>query len=60
MFNKSSHFSNVTYQLFYYILRQALKEIMCEKMTEHEYFTLIRHFRGDPGKEKSQRREMIR
>lgn len=33
---------------------------MCEKMTEHEYLTLIRHFRGDIGKEKNPRREMIR
>ncbi|XP_068633577.1 EF-hand domain-containing family member C2-like [Battus philenor] len=40
--------------------KQALKEIMCEKMTEHEFLTIIRHFRGDPGKEKSPRREMIR
>ncbi|XP_050679818.1 EF-hand domain-containing family member C2-like isoform X1 [Leptidea sinapis] len=40
--------------------KQALKEIMCEKMTEHEFITLIRRFRGDPGKEKSPRREMIR
>ncbi|XP_045498047.1 EF-hand domain-containing family member C2-like [Colias croceus] len=40
--------------------KQALKEIMCEKMTEHEFLTLIRHFRGDPGQEKSPRREMIR
>ncbi|XP_045448004.1 EF-hand domain-containing family member C2-like [Melitaea cinxia] len=40
--------------------KQALKEIMCEKMTEHEYLTLIRHFRGDIGKEKNPRREMIR
>ncbi|CAB3220752.1 unnamed protein product [Arctia plantaginis] len=40
--------------------KQALKEIMCEKMTEHEFITLIRFFRGDPGKEKSARREMIR
>lgn len=40
--------------------RQALKEIMCEKMTEHEFITLIRYFRGDPGKEKSPRREMVR
>ncbi|XP_028169092.1 EF-hand domain-containing family member C2-like [Ostrinia furnacalis] len=40
--------------------KQALKEIMCEKMTEHEFLTLIRYFRGDPGKEKSPRREMIR
>lgn len=40
--------------------KQALKEVMCEKMTEHEFLTLIRHFRGDPGKEKSPRREMIR
>ncbi|XP_046966018.1 EF-hand domain-containing family member C2-like [Vanessa cardui] len=40
--------------------KQALKEIMCEKMTEHEFFTLIRHFRGDSGKDKSPRREMIR
>ncbi|XP_072948827.1 EF-hand domain-containing family member C2-like [Epargyreus clarus] len=40
--------------------KQALKEIMCEKMTEHEFLTLIRHFCGDPGKEKSPRREMIR
>lgn len=29
-------------------------------MTEHEFLTLIRNFRGDPGKEKSPRREMIR
>ncbi|XP_049873466.1 EF-hand domain-containing family member C2-like [Pectinophora gossypiella] len=40
--------------------KQALKEVMCEKMTEHEFITLIRYFRGDPGKEKSPRREMIR
>ncbi|XP_060803247.1 EF-hand domain-containing family member C2 [Amyelois transitella] len=40
--------------------KQAMKEIMCEKMTEHEFLTLIRHFRGDPGMEKSPRREMIR
>ncbi|KAI8436844.1 hypothetical protein MSG28_010298 [Choristoneura fumiferana] len=40
--------------------KQALKEIMCEKMTEHEFITLIRYFRGDPGKEKSPRREMVR
>ncbi|XP_004932171.1 EF-hand domain-containing family member C2-like [Bombyx mandarina] len=40
--------------------KQALKEIMCEKMTQHEFLTLVRHFRGDPGKEKSPRREMIR
>ncbi|KPI95568.1 PREDICTED: EF-hand domain-containing family member C2-like [Papilio xuthus] len=40
--------------------KQALKEIMCEKMTEHEFITIIRHFRGDPGKEESHRREMIR
>ncbi|CAK1580325.1 unnamed protein product [Parnassius mnemosyne] len=40
--------------------KQALKEIMCEKMTEHEFLTLIRHFRGDPGQDKSPRREMIR
>ncbi|CAG9786774.1 unnamed protein product [Diatraea saccharalis] len=40
--------------------KQALKEVMCEKMTEHEFLTLIRYFRGDPGKEKSPRREMIR
>ncbi|XP_034832363.1 EF-hand domain-containing family member C2-like [Maniola hyperantus] len=40
--------------------KQALKEVMCEKMTEHEFLTLIRYFRGDPGKEKSPRREMTR
>ncbi|XP_023946226.1 EF-hand domain-containing family member C2-like isoform X2 [Bicyclus anynana] len=40
--------------------KQALKEIMCEKMSEHEFVSLIRYFRGDPGKEKSPRREMIR
>ncbi|KAM3965215.1 EF-hand domain-containing family member C2 [Aphomia sociella] len=40
--------------------KQALKEIMWEKMTEHEFLTIIRHFRGDSGKEKSPRREMIR
>ncbi|CAH0715499.1 unnamed protein product, partial [Brenthis ino] len=40
--------------------KQALKEIMCEKITEHEFITLIRYFRGDLGKEKSPRREMIR
>ncbi|XP_026734418.1 EF-hand domain-containing family member C2-like [Trichoplusia ni] len=40
--------------------KQALKEIMCEKMTEHEFLTLTRFFRGDPGKEKSPRRDMIR
>ncbi|KAJ2949147.1 hypothetical protein O0L34_g6087 [Tuta absoluta] len=40
--------------------KQALKEVMCEKMTEHEFLTLIRYFRGDLGKEKSPRREMIR
>ncbi|XP_052753488.1 EF-hand domain-containing family member C2-like isoform X2 [Galleria mellonella] len=40
--------------------KQALKEIMCEKMTEHEFLTIIRHFRGDLGKERSPRREMIR
>lgn len=40
--------------------RQALKEIMCEKMTEHEFLTLIRFFRGDPGKDKLPRREMVR
>ncbi|KAF9824875.1 hypothetical protein SFRURICE_001748 [Spodoptera frugiperda] len=40
--------------------KQALKEIMCEKMTEHEFLTLIRFFRGDPGKDKLPRREMVR
>ncbi|CAG9561858.1 unnamed protein product [Danaus chrysippus] len=40
--------------------KQAMKEIMCDKMTEHEFITLIRYFRGDPGKERSPRREMIR
>lgn len=40
--------------------RQALKEVMCEKMTEHEFVTLVRYFRGDSGQEKSPRREMIR
>ncbi|XP_026327442.1 EF-hand domain-containing family member C2-like [Hyposmocoma kahamanoa] len=40
--------------------KQALKEVMCEKMTEHEFVTLVRYFRGDPGQEKSPRREMIR
>ncbi|KAG7308595.1 hypothetical protein JYU34_005814 [Plutella xylostella] len=40
--------------------RQALREIMCDKMTEHEFITIIRHFRGDPGKERSPRYEMIR
>ncbi|XP_063536480.1 EF-hand domain-containing family member C2-like [Cydia strobilella] len=40
--------------------KQALKEIMCEKMTEHEFITLVRYFRGDPGQEPSPRREMIR
>uniref|UniRef100_A0A2A4JEU4 EF-hand domain-containing protein n=1 Tax=Heliothis virescens TaxID=7102 RepID=A0A2A4JEU4_HELVI len=40
--------------------KQALKEIMCEKMTEHEFITLIRFFRGDPGKESTRRREMVR
>ncbi|XP_075977828.1 EF-hand domain-containing family member C2-like [Anticarsia gemmatalis] len=40
--------------------KQALKEVMCEKMTEHEFITLIRFFRGDPGKEKDPRREMVR
>ncbi|XP_039752829.1 EF-hand domain-containing family member C2-like [Pararge aegeria] len=40
--------------------KQALKEIMCEKMTEHEFLSLLRYFRGDSGKEKSPRREMIR
>ncbi|KOB73422.1 EF-hand domain-containing family member C2, partial [Operophtera brumata] len=34
-------------------LMQALKEIMCDKMTEHEFLTITRFFRGDPGKEKS-------
>lgn len=33
---------------------------MCEKMTEHEFITIIRHFRGDPGKEESHRRQMLR
>lgn len=33
---------------------------MCEKMSEHEFVTLVRYFRGDPGQEKSPRREMIR
>ncbi|KAG6456585.1 EF-hand domain-containing family member C2 isoform X1 [Manduca sexta] len=40
--------------------KQALKEIMCEKMAEHEFLTIIRYFRGDTGIEKSPRREMIR
>lgn len=40
--------------------KQALKEIMCEKMTEHEFLTLIRYFRGDIGKENSARKEMVR
>ncbi|CAH0691886.1 unnamed protein product [Spodoptera exigua] len=40
--------------------KQALKEVMCEKMTEHEFVTLIRFFRGDPGKDKLPRREMVR
>lgn len=42
------------------VFRQALKEVMCEKMTEHEFVTLVRYFRGDPGQEISPRREMIR
>lgn len=37
-----------------------MKEIMCEKMTEHEYVTLIRHFRGDIGAEQNPRKEMVR
>ncbi|GBP85144.1 EF-hand domain-containing family member C2 [Eumeta japonica] len=40
--------------------KQALKEIMCDKMTEHEFITLIRHFRGDAENDKLPRREMIR
>ncbi|XP_041979568.1 EF-hand domain-containing family member C2-like [Aricia agestis] len=40
--------------------KQALREIICEKMTEHEFITLIRYFRGDPGAERNPRREMIR
>ncbi|XP_059052304.1 EF-hand domain-containing family member C2-like isoform X2 [Achroia grisella] len=40
--------------------KQALNEIMCEKMTEHEFLTIMRYFRGDLGKEQSHRREMVR
>ncbi|KPI95569.1 EF-hand domain-containing family member C2 [Papilio xuthus] len=40
--------------------KQAMKEIMCDKLTEHEFLTIFRHFRGDPGKEESPRREMLR
>ncbi|XP_013145374.1 PREDICTED: EF-hand domain-containing family member C2-like isoform X1 [Papilio polytes] len=40
--------------------KQALKGVMCDKMTEHEFLTIIRHFRGDPGKEEYPRREMLR
>lgn len=40
--------------------KQALLEIMCEDMTEHEFITIIRHFRGDYGKLDMPKREMIR